>query len=177
MPRFRYHDDDSSSAGTVVGVLVGAVAGFAVGMLVAQRVGGISGLRSKLRRGRGRSTDEAQLGEAHGVAGVDAVVNRIVVGEEEERFADTAQRFRDGDPALNEARWEGQRVGTGRRRQGTSEEPDRHADPKVDLQQRWLREDENLGTGAEETEAAEKRRPGNRMPSRGDRAVAASLAP
>src|SRR5579871_866299 len=50
MSRFRYRDDESSSTSTILGVLAGAVAGFAVGMLVAQRVGGFSGIGSKLRR-------------------------------------------------------------------------------------------------------------------------------
>src|SRR3954469_17952532 len=51
MPYLRFQDDDDSSvAGTVTSVLLGAFAGFAVGMLVAQRVGGFSGLADKVRR-------------------------------------------------------------------------------------------------------------------------------
>ena len=51
MSYLRFQDDDDSSvAGTVTSVLLGAVAGFAVGMLVAQRVGGFSGLAQKVRR-------------------------------------------------------------------------------------------------------------------------------
>src|SRR4051812_44238258 len=60
MSPFRYRDDESSSTGTVLGVLVGAVAGFAVGMLVAQKVGGFSGLRSKIRRRRGAEAETAR---------------------------------------------------------------------------------------------------------------------
>src|SRR5689334_5042849 len=156
MSPFRYRDDDESSAGTVVGVVVGALAGFAVGMLVAQKVGGFSGLTSRLRRRAGhpggalagaevadeelddyeedelesdeydesleervleayrndpilseRAVDIGSIGEgiielagwvesdseaqhavtiARGVPGVDTVVNRIVVGEEERRL-------------------------------------------------------------------------------------------
>ena len=87
---------------------------------------------------------------ARGVPGVATVVNRIVVGEEEARLADAARRREDGDPALTEARWEGQRVGTGRRRQGTSDEPDRHADPKPKLESRWLEEQEAIRNAAED---------------------------
>jgi len=241
MSRFRYHEDDSSSAGTIVGVLVGAIAGFAAGMFVAQRVGGLSGLRAKLRRPK-LTDDDARLGAAHGVADEDeefddigedeleadsevddvleervleafrndpilaeraidiggvsegvielagwvneeseaqhavtiargvpdvsTVINRIAVGEEERRLADAAERFDDGDPSLTEGRWEGQRVGTGRRRQGNSAEPDRHADPKVDLQERWLRDEASREL---EPDVGDKRRPGGRKASRGDR--------
>src|SRR5690242_18706452 len=63
---------------------------------------------------------------AGGVPGVDTVVNRIAVGEEEEGFEEHARRFAEGEDAFTEARWEGRTVGTGRRRQGTSDEPDRH---------------------------------------------------
>src|SRR5580765_8032211 len=59
---------------------------------------------------------------AGGVPGVTTVVNRMAIGDEEERFEESARRFQSGDPALTEARWEGVRVGTGRRRQGTSDE-------------------------------------------------------
>src|SRR4051812_5887805 len=52
MSPFRYRDDESSSTGTILGVLAGAVAGFAVGMFVAQRVGGFDGLKSKISRKR-----------------------------------------------------------------------------------------------------------------------------
>ena len=53
MSYLRFQDEDESSvAGTVSSVLLGAVAGFAVGMLVAQRVGGFSGLTNLARRVR-----------------------------------------------------------------------------------------------------------------------------
>jgi hypothetical protein len=108
------------------------------------------------------SEDEAEhaVTIARGVPGVATVVNRIVVGEEEARLADAARRREDGDPALTESRWEGQRVGTGRRRQGTSDEPDRHADPKPKLESRWLAEQEAIRNAAEEI-AIEADRPRN----------------
>jgi gas vesicle protein len=252
MSRFRYRDDDDSYTSTIVGVLIGAMAGFAAGMVVAQRVGGFSGLRDRLRR-RGTTRDE-RLHEAHGVADddeedfedieedelesdedidegleervleafrndpilseraidigsisegvielagwvesddeaqhavtiargvpdVDTVVNRIAVGEEERRYADTARRFDEGDPALTQARWEGQRVGTGRRRQGTSEDPDRHADPKPNLEDRWLREDNAIRNAADEAPGLSTRRGATRRAVRGDRTGGAPVAP
>src|SRR5436853_4451315 len=74
---------------------------------------------------------------ARGVPGVTTVVNRIAIGDEERRFEEAARRVREGDASLTEARWEGRGVGTGRRRQGTSDDPDRHADPRVELTDRW----------------------------------------
>lgn len=251
MSPFRYRDDEESSTGTVLGVLAGAVAGFAVGMLVAQRVGGMSGLASKLRRrgstseGRGGSRyaprdeedeeledfdedeleseeydesleervleafrndpilaeraidigsisdgvielagwvedeDEAQhaVTIARGVPDVDTVVNRIAIGDEERRFEEAARRVRQGDTALTEARWEGRRVGTGRRRQGTSEDPDRHADPKVGLEERWLRTDDALRNAADDTEGLAERRSRSKRNVRGDRTGGAPIAP
>ena len=252
MSRFRYRDDDSSYTSTVLGVLVGAMAGFAAGMVVAQRVGGFTGLRDKLRR-RGTTRDE-RLHAAHGVAddvdddefedieeddldageydegleervleafrndpilseraidigsisegvielagwvdqeeeaqhavtiargvpGVDTVVNRIAVGDEERRFADAARRFEEGDASLTEARWEGQQVGIGRRRQGTSDDPDRHAGPKPGLEDRWLREDSALRNAAEDPPATAERRGGTRKAARGDRTGGSPVAP
>src|SRR3954470_6190653 len=68
MSPFRYRDDDeSSSTGTILGVLAGAIAGFAAGMYVAQRVGGIEGLKSRFRRG-GAGADTESLRGAHGAA-------------------------------------------------------------------------------------------------------------
>ncbi|MGH7617115.1 MAG: BON domain-containing protein [Gemmatimonadaceae bacterium] len=250
MSPLRYHrDDESSSTTTVLGVLVGAVAGFAVGMYVAQRVGGFSGLTSKLRRrpdtvaprrfARDLEEDEDELEEyeedelepgdedqeleervleafrndpilceraidigsisegvielagwveddeeshhavtiARGVPGVDTVVNRIALGDEEERFADTARRVRDGDSSLTETAWEGQRVGTGRRRQGTSDEYDRHETPKVDLEERWQRTDDAVRNSADDVEGLADRRTRVKRGVRGDRTGGASVSP
>jgi hypothetical protein len=95
MSRFRYRDDESSSTNTIIGVFAGAVAGFAVGMLVAQRVGGFSGLTSKLRRRRGAAAgaSEDALRGAHGVA------------DEEDEFADVEEdelESEDYDESLEE---------------------------------------------------------------------------
>ena len=255
MSRFRYRDDESSSTNTIIGVFAGAVAGFAVGMLVAQRVGGFSGLTSKLRRRRGATSGvrEDALHGAHGVAededefkdveedelesedydesleehvleafrndpilseraidigslndgvielagwveddnesehavtiargvpGVTTVVNRIAIGDEERRFEEAARRVREGDASLTEARWEGRNVGTGRRRQGTSDEPDRHADPRVELTDRWQAVDEGVRNAADdEPTGIAERRTRSKRAVRGDRTGGSPSAP
>jgi hypothetical protein len=106
--------------------------------------------------------DEAEhaMTLARGVPGVDTVVNRLMIDDEEEQLGDNIRRFEDGDPALNEARWEGQQVGTGKRRQGTSDEADRHADPKPVLEDRWLSEAEAVRNAADDLDeiSAERRK-------------------
>ncbi|MEP6495940.1 MAG: BON domain-containing protein [bacterium] len=249
MSPLRFRDEESSSTNTVLGVLVGAVAGFAVGMLVAQRVGGFSGLASKLRRRSGASAAEAATGRfaadddtddaddadefedieedelesedydetleervleafrndpilaeravdigsigegvielagwvenedeshhavtiARGVPDVDTVVNRIAIGDEERRFEENARKVRDGDPSLTEAHWEGHSVGTGRRRQGTSTETDRHADPKVKLGERWQGTDDAIRNAADDTAGIAERRSRAKKSVRGER--------
>lgn len=115
---------------------------------------------------------------ARGVPGVETVVNRLVVGEREELFEANARRFEDGDPALTEARWEGQRVGTGRRRQGKSgQEPDRHADPKPELEERWLSKEQALDNAAEDTAGTAERRRSSKKSARGDRSGGSPVAP
>lgn len=255
MSPFRYRDEDeSSSTGTILGVLAGALAGFAAGMYVAQRMGGVSGLKSKLARGadRMRSAEQAlrdryesqhatteefdeyeedelesegydetleervleafrndpilseraiDIGSisdavielagwvedeeesqhavtiARGVPGVDTVVNRIAIGDEERRFEEAARRVREGDPSLTEAHWEGSQVGTGRRRQGTSDEPDRHASPKVPLEDRWLRADAAIRDSADDVEGLAERRARAKKSARGDRAGGSPVSP
>jgi BON domain len=95
---------------------------------------------------------------ARGVPDVATVVNRITVGQREQQLEESARRVDEGDPSLTEARWEGVRVGTGRRRQGTSAEPDRHADPAVELEDRWLGESEAIRNAAEDTDGIAERR-------------------
>lgn len=101
---------------------------------------------------------------ARGVPGVDTVVNRLMISDEERQLDDNAQRFSEGDPALTQARWEGQKVGTGRRRQGNSAETDRHADPKPSLEERWQSEREAIRNAAENIDEiqAERRRRGTK---------------
>jgi hypothetical protein len=251
MSYLRFQDEDeSSTAGTLTSVLLGAVAGFAVGMFVAQRVGGFSGIANRMRRGAEaagdrlgrhhavaddfadydefeddelvaseggseleervleafrndpilaeRAIDIGGIGEetielagwvtsdeeaehaviiARGVPGVGTVVNRIAIGEDEERIEDHARRFAEGDDALTGARWEGRTVGTGRRRQGTSDEPDRHADPSVDLKERWSSADVELAGAADETSGIAERRRREKKPIKGDRTGGSPISP
>ena len=114
---------------------------------------------------------------ARGVPGVDTVVNRIALGDEEERYEDTARRFREGDPALTEARWEGRGVGTGRRRQGTSDEPDRHSTPKVDLEDRWQDTAEAVRDAADDIDNVAERRSRTKRTARGDRTGGSPISP
>jgi hypothetical protein len=245
--RFRYRDEESSSTTTILGVLAGAIGGFALGMYVAQRVGGIEGLTSKLRAVRGggkkaaaqqevpteyddfddieeddiegdeydqgleervleayrndpilaeRAVDIGSIGEgiielagwvdteaesehavtlARGVPGVETVVNRLAIGSEEDQYADTMRAREAGDPSFDERHWESNTIGTGRRRQGRSDEVDRHADPKVDLESRWSGKDEALRQAADDTAATSRRRTAKAV--RGDRTGGAPVAP
>jgi hypothetical protein len=107
------------------------------------------------------SDDEAEhaMTIARGVPGVETVVNRLLVDDEEQQLGDTVRRFEEGDPALMESGWEGQQVGTGKRRQGTSDEADRHADPKPVLENHWLSKREAVRNSAEDLDeiSAERR--------------------
>ena len=114
---------------------------------------------------------------ARGVPDVDTVVNRMSIGDEEQRIREAQRRVEAGDPSLTEARWEGRTVGTGRRRQGTSQDLDRHADPKVNLEDRWMSKDAELRNAAEDTAGmAERRRSTKRQP-KGDRTGGSPVAP
>jgi hypothetical protein len=240
MAPFRYRDEGESLGGALAKIGVGVAAGFVVGVIMAQKIGGISGISSRLRdklaglRGddvdnyrssRGitaeedveyaleervleafrndpilseRGIDIGSVGAGaieltgwvetmdeserattitRGVPGVETVVNRIIVGEEEEMLEDNARRHAEGDPALNEGHWEGQRVGTGRRRQGNSEEIDRHADPKPELEDRWLAEQHALDQAAEDTPDRGVRRSNARKARRGGRTDGSPVAP
>ena len=115
---------------------------------------------------------------ARGTPGVETVVNRMAIGELESTFDENARRYENGDPALSEGRWEGQQVGIGRRRQGTSDEFDRHADPKPKLEERWLSAEEAIRAAADETEeiGATVRKTGKRA-GRGGRTDGSPIAP
>ena len=112
-----------------------------------------------------------------GVPGVDTVVNRLTVREEEEEMEDSARRYAAGDDRLTEARWEGQGVGTGRRRQGNSGELDRHADPKPILEDRSMREGQALAAAADDLEGIAERRKSGKPQPKGDRTGGAPIAP
>ena len=114
---------------------------------------------------------------ARGVPGVVTVVNRIAIGEEEERIEDHTRRFAAGDESLTEARWEGRTVGTGRRRQGTSDEPDRHSDPRQALKERWTSADVELAEAADDTTGIAERRQREKKVVKGDRTGGSPIAP
>lgn len=112
---------------------------------------------------------------ARGVPGVDTVVNRIGVRPKERQFDEFAERYANGDPALTEGHWEGHSIGTGRRRQGNSSEPDRHADPRPELAERWTNEDAALAEAAEDVVLGSQ--PTRTKGRRGGRSDGSPIAP
>ncbi len=113
---------------------------------------------------------------ARGVPGVETVVNRLAIRNDEDLFDDAAQRYEDGDPALTEAHWEGQLVGTGRRRQGNSTEVDRHADPHTILEERSMSTDRAFMSAADDIPSAERRTKAKK-PVKGGRTDGSPVAP
>ena len=95
---------------------------------------------------------------ARGVPGVDTVLNRIAVGEEEERIQTHARKFADGDDAYTEAHWDGHTVGIGKKRQGTSADVERHSTKRVDLAEKWTGAETGLMEAAEDVEGIAERR-------------------
>jgi hypothetical protein len=114
---------------------------------------------------------------ARGVPDVETVVNRLGVRTEEDLFEDAAHRYEDGDPSFTERHWEGQQVGTGRRRQGNSTEIDRHADPRNKLEDRSLKEDRAFMAAAEDIPDAAERRKTTTKKARGGRTDGSPVAP
>jgi hypothetical protein len=110
-----------------------------------------------------------------GVPGVETVVNRLDVrmaGAEEPIEIDDSP-----NAPLPGGRWEGQQVGTGRRRQGNSSEADRHADPKPDLEDRWLSKEKAIRDAAGDTEGIAERRTSSKRQPRGDRTGGSPTSP
>ncbi len=115
---------------------------------------------------------------ARGVPGVDTVVNRVAVRPEEDLRDATAQKYADGDPTLTEAHWEGQSMGTGRRRQGNSSEFDRHADPRPELEDRWNSEAAALDEAVDDIAGfSESKKPPAKRGKKGDRTGGSAVAP
>ena len=112
---------------------------------------------------------------ARGVPGVETVVNRLAVRADEDLFDEIAERYEAGDPSLTEGQWEGQSVGTGRRRQGTSAEFDRHEDPRTKL------EDAVINTveldADDDADIKAERRAKSKQPPRRGRADGSPVAP
>jgi hypothetical protein len=124
------------------------------------------------------SDDEAHQAVvvARGVPGVETVVNRLTVRTEEDLLDEAAHRYEDGDATLTERHWEGQQLGTGRRRQGNSTEIDRHADPRNKLEDRSLKEDRAFMAAAEDIPDTAERRKSTKK-SRGGRTDGSAVAP
>jgi hypothetical protein len=112
---------------------------------------------------------------ARGVPGVDTVVNRLAVRSEEDLYDELSDRYEAGDPSLTEGQWEGQSVGTGRRRQGTSAEFDRHEDPRPELEEAVL--DKVFLDPDDEAEVKAERRGRSKQPPRRGRADGSPVAP
>ena len=106
---------------------------------------------------------------ARGVPDVDTVVNRLAIGSEESHFEENARRAASGDPAYAERHWEGNTIGTGRRRQGSSDEPDRHEGPKVDLETRWSGTADAIKDAAGDVGESGARRRTGKGSAKGDR--------
>ncbi|MEJ7758711.1 MAG: BON domain-containing protein [Gemmatimonadaceae bacterium] len=110
-----------------------------------------------------------------GTPGVETVVNRLAIRSEEELLQETADRYENGDAALTEGHWEGQNIGTGRSRQGSSADIDRHDDPRVELEESVL-DQVFLDTDDEGETKAERRARTKQSPKRG-RSDGSPLAP
>jgi hypothetical protein len=125
------------------------------------------------------SEDEAHQAVviARGVPGVETVVNRLTIGTEEVLLDEGAHHYEDGDPPFTDRHWEGQQVGTGRRRQGNSTEIDRHADPRNILEDRSLKEDRAFMAAADEIPDSEVRRKSSKKSARGGRTDGSAIAP
>ena len=124
-----------------------------------------------------REPDEAThaVTITRGVPGVETVVNRLDVRL---AGADDPVEIDDAPNApLPGGRWEGQQVGTGRRRQGNSSETDRHADPKPELEDRWLSKEKAIRDAAGDTEGIAERRSSSKRHARGDRTGGSPTAP
>jgi hypothetical protein len=255
MSPIRFRDDEPSMGSLLASITFGALAGFAVGVVVAQKVGGLSGIASRVRARfsevedegaephrdhhddyvgeygedeleaqgeldtaalmeeqvldtferdpvlRERAIDITAVGDgvielsgwvntesesrraeaaARQVDGVDAVVNRLSVGDDITRqdVDDTTRSGRtDTSEPISGGQWEGIRMGTGRRRQGSSDEPDRHADPKPELEDRWLDEEHAIEEAAGDVGGTAERRRRTQKPLRADRTAGGPIAP
>ncbi len=111
-----------------------------------------------------------------GVPGVNTVVNRLEVREEETRFEQTAAQYEAGD-VPGGGMWEGQQVGIGRPRQGTSGDAQRHADPRPVLENRWTGEQAAIRAAADDLEGLAERRHHTNGGIEGDETGGSPIAP
>lgn len=123
------------------------------------------------------AADEAEQAVVitRGVPGVDTVVNRLAIRTEEDLLEEAAENYDDNDPARAGGQWEGQSVGTGRRRQGNSAEVDRHADPKQELEEKAV--GKIYLDAEEEADIKAERRQRTKKPPKTGRADGSPVAP
>ncbi|HEY8795496.1 MAG TPA: BON domain-containing protein [Gemmatimonadaceae bacterium] len=105
-----------------------------------------------------REESEHAAAVTRNVPGIVTVVSRLFIGADEQDASDLDEDEIDDNAPVPGGVWEGQRVGTGRRRQGNSGEVDRHADPKPVLENKWLNEDHALDEAAGPIEGIAERR-------------------
>jgi len=113
---------------------------------------------------------------ARGVPGVDTVVNRLAVRDDEDLLDELADRYEDGDPSLTEGQWEGHSVGTGRSHQGTSDDIDRHSDPHPALEEAIL-DDVSVDLDEAEADLKAERRQRTKKAEKGGRTDGSAIAP
>ena len=111
-----------------------------------------------------------------GVPGIETVVNRLEVRDEEIRLAESARRYESGEVETS-PRWEGGGVGIGRPRQGVSTEGARHVDPKPLLEDRWQSEQQSVRAAADDLEGLAERRQRASAEVQGDETGGAPIAP
>ena len=153
-----YEDDEIEEGGADEGLEERVLEAFRNDPILAERAIDIGGIGESTIELAGWVTTEDEAVHAvtiaRGVPGVDTVVNRMAVGDEEERISDHLRRFAAGDDSLTEAHWDGHTVGTGKRRQGSSADIDRHASPRADLAERWTAVDTSIREAADEVPGA-----------------------
>jgi hypothetical protein len=110
------------------------------------------------------------------VPGIDTVVNRLEVRDEESRMADSARRYESGEAEVS-PRWEGGGVGIGRPRQGVSTEGARHQDPKPILEDRWQSQQRSVKDAAGDLEGLAERRHRAGADVAGDETGGSPIAP
>ncbi|MGI9044810.1 MAG: BON domain-containing protein [Gemmatimonadaceae bacterium] len=111
---------------------------------------------------------------ARGVPGVETVVNRLAVRAEEDLFDQFAEKYEEEGGEIAGGHWEGQSIGTGRRRQGNSAELDRHEDPKPGLEEAEL---EKIYLKADEEADVKAERRTKAKPPRGGRTDGSPIGP
>ena len=111
---------------------------------------------------------------ARGVPGVETVVNRLAVRAEEDLFDEFAEKYEEEGGEIAGGHWEGQSIGTGRRRQGNSAELDRHEDPKPGLAEAEL---EKVYLNADEEADIKAERRTKAKPPRGGRTDGSPIGP